>query len=76
MISGKKKLKSAKIKIIQKSLNFVQYGFPCIFLFQSNEEDFFLASDSFIERNQVTLVSKLQDSLFLANELSFCANLT
>ena len=53
MTSGKKKLKNAKIKVIRKSLNFVQYGFHCIFLFQSNKEKYFLASDSFIERNQV-----------------------
>ena len=41
MTSGKKKLKNEKIKIIRKSLNFLQYGFPCIFFFQSNEEESF-----------------------------------
>lgn len=41
MTSGKKKLKNAKIKIIRKSWNFVQYGFPYIFLFQINEEEYF-----------------------------------
>ena len=68
MTSGKKKLKNAKIKIIRKSKTLSNTGFLGIFL-----NSFLLVIH--LKRGTKLNLSK-QDSLFLSNEVPFCAKLT